>query len=446
MPKLIFTEYATTIIEALKLEGIKLREPDKNAFLTGDKDIFFSELEIDFDSMMQVEICAYLEARYGSNNNLVDAILKSSSFYELFKNLDANKSNSLPKNTQNTIKNREISKQLKGFDLQTIESFKSLTDLRKALVGIENLLTPLQICSLYESNKKEINFLEQLQRSSLENPSITITPAKTNSEDGKITCQPLNVKNFARKYLLRRNTLECKINFILEWIAYHKYIIDHSNFRHKNHFNVIKNKPGYTILSAEKFQQNSTKTLLFLFTGRALRIMAPLPWVLSNINPLKYDIVLFKYPRENNGYHLGLPGINDGLHGLANFIIKSSFHYKDCSFLGTSGGGLAAILFSTFFPNASCISAAGNKINDPRWHDKLNLFDLSNIDSKKLYLFGRESNNDKSKAIELKNNFPEINTYEVSSKSGAVRHSCLTPIIMSQGINRLFESLNSERL
>ena len=103
MPKLIFSEYATTIIEALKLEGIKLREPDKNAFLTGDKDIFFSELEIDFDSMMQVEICAYLEARYGSNNNR-RCDIKSSSFYELFKNLDANKSNSLLKNTQNTIK------------------------------------------------------------------------------------------------------------------------------------------------------------------------------------------------------------------------------------------------------------------------------------------------------------------------------------------------------
>lgn len=447
MPKFTFNDYTISIAHILKLEGIKLCKLDENLFLSGNKDIFFSELEIDFDSMMQVEICAYLEARYGSDYNIVDAILKSSSFYNLFRNLVGNNSNIVPKNAQNTALDSQIVKPLWGFNLQTIKSYKNWTDLKKALFQIEKLLTPCQINSLFESNKREIEFLRQSPRSFATNLSITITSAKTNSVDGYISCKPTPKENFSCNYNLLPNTVEFKVNYILEWLSYNKQLIDCSRFRNNNQFKIVENHQDYMTLSADAFQQKATKTLLFLFTGRGGRLMSPLPWVLSNINPQRYDIILFKYPLKNDGYQLGLPSITNGLRGFAKFIIKASFNYDKTSFLGVSGGGLPAILFSTFLPNAPCISAAGKNINDPRWQNKLNLFDLSKINSKKvLCLFGREAFKDKLNAIELKKNFPKINAYEIRKESGAVHHHCFTNIIMSQGVNKLLKTLENEKL
>lgn len=252
-------------------------------------------------------------------------------------------------------------------------------------------------------------------------------------------------EDFSRKYRSLPNTAANMTNYILDWISYNKQAIDYSDFRNNSQFKIVENKKDYMALSADEFQQKSTKNLLFLFTGRAGRMMAPLPWVLCNINPQKYDIILFKYPKKNDGYQLGLPSIANGIYGLAKFIIKTGGDYDKSLFLGTSGGGLPAILFSSLLPEASCISAAGNNVDDPRWQNKLNLFDLSKINSKKvLYLFGRESLSDVRKAIELKNNFPKLNVYEVRNSLGAVRHNCFTDIIVSQGVNMLLERLENQ--
>jgi hypothetical protein len=93
----------------------------------------------------------------------------------------------------------------------------------------------------------------------------------------------------------------------------------------------------------------SGKTLIIGFTGHFHRLMMPMPWLLDCLNPDAYDLVVLRdFPRVN--YSLGIPGLGaDFFCALAELARRIDPRaYRNTIALGTSGGGMPALLAAIF--------------------------------------------------------------------------------------------------
>lgn len=87
------------------------------------------------------------------------------------------------------------------------------------------------------------------------------------------------------------------------------------------------------------------KTLLIGVTGHFHRLMVPMPWLLDCLNPALYDVVVLR-DFSRTFFASGIPGLGGDFHsalaGLRRRVDPRA--YRNTIALGTSGGGLAALL------------------------------------------------------------------------------------------------------
>ncbi len=89
------------------------------------------------------------------------------------------------------------------------------------------------------------------------------------------------------------------------------------------------------------------KTLIIGFAGHWHRLMLPTPWLLDCLNPALYDVVVLRdFTRLH--YALGIPGLGgdfvEALTNLRRHVDPRA--YRNAIALGTSGGGLPAVMAS----------------------------------------------------------------------------------------------------
>jgi hypothetical protein len=91
------------------------------------------------------------------------------------------------------------------------------------------------------------------------------------------------------------------------------------------------------------------KSLIIGLTGHFHRLMLPMPWLLDCLNPALYDFVVLR-DFSRLYYALGIPGLGSdfvsALSGLRSRIDPRS--YRNAIALGTSGGGLPALMAAMF--------------------------------------------------------------------------------------------------
>jgi hypothetical protein len=89
------------------------------------------------------------------------------------------------------------------------------------------------------------------------------------------------------------------------------------------------------------------KTLIIGITGRFHRLMSPMPWVLDVLNPELYDLVVLR-DYAAHMYATGIPGLGRDFFDVMSSLRKrfDPRAYRNAMALGTSGGGLHAIMAS----------------------------------------------------------------------------------------------------
>lgn len=112
------------------------------------------------------------------------------------------------------------------------------------------------------------------------------------------------------------------------------------------------------------------KTLLLCFSGNAHRMMMPMAVFLQQLDPDAVDAVYLRTDK-NQGYRLGIRGIADDLHTSIDRLpaLCQAGDYARVATLGTSGGGLPAVLAALKLGAASVLAVGANHPEDPRWAD-----------------------------------------------------------------------------
>ena len=89
------------------------------------------------------------------------------------------------------------------------------------------------------------------------------------------------------------------------------------------------------------------KTLIVGFAGHFNRLMLPMPWMLDCLNPAHYDVLVLR-DFARLGFVRGIPGLGETfselLANLARQVRPDA--YRNTVGLGTSGGGIPAVLMS----------------------------------------------------------------------------------------------------
>jgi len=132
---------------------------------------------------------------------------------------------------------------------------------------------------------------------------------------------------------------------------------------------------GLTLYSAHEGSR-AEKTLIIGFTGNFHRLTSPLPALLGCLNPSLYDVVLlFDFSRRF--FTKGIPGLGEdffhALHNLRNHVDPNM--YRNCIALGTSAGGLPAVLGAILLQLNRGISIGG--LDFPQFAAKLKNFGVA---------------------------------------------------------------------
>jgi hypothetical protein len=111
-----------------------------------------------------------------------------------------------------------------------------------------------------------------------------------------------------------------------------------AEFRRKG---ILKSMTLYAADSGSRAE----KTLIIGFTGAFNRMMLPLPLLLGCLNPTLYDVVVLS-DFSRRFFSMGIPGLGvdffQALCNLRNHVDPTA--YRNCVALGTSSGGLPAVL------------------------------------------------------------------------------------------------------
>jgi hypothetical protein len=110
------------------------------------------------------------------------------------------------------------------------------------------------------------------------------------------------------------------------------------------------------------------KTLLICFSGNAYRLMMPTPLFLQHIDPRLVDVAYLRTDRHH-GYRNGIRGVGESLEsaidGLVHLLDLRA--YGRVAAVGTSGGGLPAILAGLRLGADAVLAAGPNSPEDRRW-------------------------------------------------------------------------------
>lgn len=182
------------------------------------------------------------------------------------------------------------------------------------------------------------------------------------------------------------------------------------------------------------------KTLVVCFTGLAQRMMMPLPVFLQNFDAHAVDILMIRYPKRT-GFREGMEGFSESFEGTLDSLEKMVSLYP-CArkvAIGVSGGGTPAVTCALKANWDAAMSFSGGNPDDERWHKSLgfSLVDLIEKYKRKqtkkipIYLvFGADASADKFAAEALADLLP-AQLIQINSNHQPVGHLSILPIVKS---------------
>jgi hypothetical protein len=193
----------------------------------------------------------------------------------------------------------------------------------------------------------------------------------------------------------------------------------------------------------------SGKTLAICFSGRAQRMMMPLPVFLQNIDSTQVDVAFVRDPTRNS-YRLGIGGVADSLEASIDKLedILRIEDYRSVVSNGTSGGGVPAVMCALRLNLDAALWVGGNHPDDPRWNTPggtglreilRHYIDTSTRKPAVFLAFGTDCVKDKGSAEAFASVVP-AQLITISVPNGSVEHNSLYPLARSGGLAGLLES------
>lgn len=114
--------------------------------------------------------------------------------------------------------------------------------------------------------------------------------------------------------------------------------------------------------------ERAGKTLALCFAGRAQRLMMPVSVFLQHVDARQVDVA-FVRDAKKDGYRSGVSGVGTDLESTFERLAElfRVAEYRRAVAIGTSGGGLPAVLASLRLKLDAVLSISGNDPCDPKW-------------------------------------------------------------------------------
>ncbi len=306
-----------------------------------------------------------------------------------------------------------------------IRNSKTINQLNMVKIALENRMTPLEL----ETLKTELSSKRPSKGQVLFNKCI---------------------KELSRSFPVAFKTLQQNVNTSMAAIN----MVDKLDIMYKQ-----IGKPRPEPFTRHSLSRNiklyategekSYKTLAICFTGNAERMMMPTPIFLQHIDAERIDVALIRNAKRN-GFRKGIEGITKNLESSIDKLkdLLKIGKYRTVVALGTSGGGLPAVLTATRLGLDAVLSVGGNNPNDPHWQIEDNrtacdlLRNYTNCASKtpKTFLaFGVDFPKDKLSAESLAEFIP-AQLLPITDPCGQVRHNALFPLIKQGKLTELLET------
>jgi hypothetical protein len=190
------------------------------------------------------------------------------------------------------------------------------------------------------------------------------------------------------------------------------------------------------------------------FTGSSARLLMPTSVFLQHLDARRTDLVLIRYP-AGQGFSRGIPGLAEGFGGSVERLrtLVRVDEYAACATLGTSGGGLAALMTAMQLGAAAALSVGGRGPDEPRWHEALGTSAGAALQehagrlagTPRVFLaFGRDHAADKAAAEAMARVVP-ARLVEIVDPRGKVGHNALLPPLLRGELRTLLESTVLDR-
>lgn len=178
----------------------------------------------------------------------------------------------------------------------------------------------------------------------------------------------------------------------------------------------------------------SGKTLLIGMAGQLQRLMLPIAVFLQALPAARADLLLLQ-DSQRDGFRTGVVGVANNFEDLLSILprVFKFDQYRRRCMIGTSGGGLPAILAGLAFGADVAMSVGGNSPRDFRWSGQQApiarslLARASRQTTRLVAVYGVNSEKDRLAAVELSELVP-AKLIGVSSPTGMVKHNALYPL------------------
>ena len=187
------------------------------------------------------------------------------------------------------------------------------------------------------------------------------------------------------------------------------------------------------------------RTMLLCFTGLSMRPMMPTPVFLQHVEATTTDVVVVRYPRSG-GYAGGLPGLGiDFAASIRHLADRVGLdRYARTLAVGTSAGGLAALLAATELALDGALVAGALSPDDPRWRaalgcsvtERLRRSARSGAVPQVTLLHGAGHAVDAASAAAIADVLP-CTRVAVTDPAGPVGHNPLVPLLMRGELARV---------
>jgi hypothetical protein len=196
------------------------------------------------------------------------------------------------------------------------------------------------------------------------------------------------------------------------------------------------------------------KTVVLGFTGSSARLLMPTSVFLQHLDARTTDLVLIRYP-AGQGFSRGIPGLAGGFGASVERLrtLIRIDEYAASVTLGTSGGGLAALMTAMQLGAAAAMSVGGRGPDEPRWREALGTSVGAVLQEHARQLagpphvflvFGRDHAADKAAAEAMARVVP-ARLVEIVDPRGKVGHNALLPPLLRGELRTLLESTVLDR-
>lgn len=216
--------------------------------------------------------------------------------------------------------------------LALIAGCKTVNQLNQVHIGLENILAPLEVRDL------QLALADRVQRHSAPRRDLGTPPAQGDHFDGY---------ELSNRWILRLQDILVRAGGPA--LPFQRRTL----------------REGISIYSSGGDRRG--KTLLIGFTGNAHRLMMPISVFLQQLDARAVDMVRLT-TEKNCAYRNGICGIEGELEaGIAALDeLLAIRDYRSAAIIGTSGGGLPAILAGLFL-GLDVLAVGASSPDDPRW-------------------------------------------------------------------------------